>query len=75
NVSRYNTRKDLSAGEEDSALEGLASSIREKGLLSLITVLDRRDGAYELIAGQRLFLACKKIGFSTIPAIVRENPD
>lgn len=33
-VSEFNTRKDLGAGTEDSSLDDLAASIREKGLLN-----------------------------------------
>ena len=39
-VSEFNTRKDLDAGTEDAGLDDLADSIRERGLLSPITVRD-----------------------------------
>jgi ParB family chromosome partitioning protein len=35
----------------------------------------RADGKFALIAGQRRFLACSKIGLQTIPAIIRDNLD
>lgn len=73
-VSAQNTRKMLDAGEEDSSLDDLAASIREKGLLSPITVR-AVGGGYELIAGQRRLLACRKIGMKSIPAIVRSGLD
>ena len=75
NVSSLNTRKDLGAGSEDASLADLALSIREKGLLNPITVLKKSDGKYDLIIGQRRFLACKQLGLQTIPAIVRESMD
>jgi len=75
NVSSLNTRKDLEAGTEDTSLDDLANSIKEKGLLSPITVQRKEDGTYDLIAGQRRFLACKKIGKDTISAIIREKMD
>lgn len=75
NVSLLNTRKDLDAGSEDTSLDDLANSIREKGLLSPITVRKKEDGSYDLIAGQRRFLACKKLGWDTISAIIREKMD
>jgi ParB family chromosome partitioning protein len=53
----------------------LALSIREKGLLSPITVLKNYDGTFDLIVGQRRFLACKQLGWKTIPAIIREEMD
>jgi ParB family chromosome partitioning protein len=75
NVSSFNTRKDLGAGTEDTSLDDLANSIKEKGLLSPITVQRRDDGTYDLIVGQRRFLACKKLGWDVIPSIVREKMD
>jgi ParB family chromosome partitioning protein len=75
NVSSLNTRKDLGAGTEDTSLADLALSIKEKGLLNPITVLEREDGRYDLIIGQRRFLACKQLGLETIPAIVRDRMD
>ena len=73
-VSKQNVRKDLSAGNEEANLEDLANSIKEKGLLSPITVVQKGDH-YELIVGQRRFLACKKLGLERIPAIIREETD
>lgn len=72
-VSTLNTRKDLGAGEEDAGLDDLANSIKEKGLLNPVTVMKRKDSSFELIAGQRRFLACQKLGWTTIPAIIRED--
>lgn len=74
-ISQFNTRKDLDAGTEDASLDELASSIREKGLLNPITVVKREDGKYDLIAGQRRFIACRRLGMKTIPAIIREKMD
>lgn len=65
-VSKFNTRKDLQGGTEDSTIEDLAQSINEKGLLSPVTVRQLPTGRYELIAGQRRFLACKKLEKSSI---------
>jgi ParB family chromosome partitioning protein len=72
-ISGSNTRKDLEAGTEDGSLDDLANSIKERGLLNPITVMKRPDGSYDLIVGQRRFLACKKLGMEKIPAIVREK--
>lgn len=74
-VSAANVRKDLTAGTEDVGLEDLALSIREHGLLNPVLVKRLPDGTYELIAGQRRLLACQKLGWETIPAIVREVSD
>ena len=74
-VSSVNTRKDLDAGTEDTGIMDLANSIREQGLLSPIIVRAAPDGGYELIAGQRRFLACRLLGRATISAIVRDDLD
>ena len=74
-VSEFNSRKDLDAGTEDAGVRDLANSIREKGLFSPITVRSAAGGRYELIAGQRRFLACRLLGMAAIPATVRDDLD
>ena len=71
-LSELNIRKDLDAGTEDTGLEDLADSIKDKGLLNPLIVRGCGDGTYELIAGQRRFLACQRLGWETIPAIIRD---
>jgi ParB family chromosome partitioning protein len=71
-ISEFNTRKDLADGQYDSSIDDLASSVAKQGLLSPITVFRRPDGLYSLVAGQRRLLACKRLGWSAIPAIIRE---
>jgi ParB family chromosome partitioning protein len=70
-----NARKDLNAGTEDTGLEELATSIEEKGLLNPIIVKRNDDRTYGLIAGQRRFLSCQRLGWKTIPAIIRDVTD
>ncbi len=74
-LSESNTRKDLSAGTEDTGIEDLADSIKEKGLLNPIIVRKKDYESYELIAGQRRFLACQKLGWENISAIIRDVND
>ena len=74
-VSEFNARKDLGAGTEDGGLDDLANSIHEKGLLNPIIVKRNSDSTFNLIAGQRRFLACKKLGWRSIPAIIRDISD
>ncbi len=59
---------------EDEALESLASSIQEVGVLQPI-VVRRVASGYELIAGERRLRAAKKAGLATIPVVVRESDD
>jgi ParB family chromosome partitioning protein len=74
-VSSLNTRTDLKAGQEDSGIDELAASIREKGLLQPITVRPASKGRYEVIIGQRRFLACKKVGHNPVPCLIRDDLD
>jgi len=56
---------------EPNRLEELAQSIRANGVVQPLVV--RRAGSrYQLVAGERRWLACKLADKSTIPAIVRE---
>ena len=72
-VGTANTRKDTDAGQEDTGLAGLAQSIKENGLLNPLTVRPVGDGTYDIVAGQRRYLACKQLGMTAIPSIVREQ--
>lgn len=63
----YQPRKVFS----DAALQELASSILEHGLMQPITVR-KIGGSYELIAGERRLKASKLAGLKTIPAVIAE---
>ncbi|NMA82650.1 MAG: nucleoid occlusion protein [Epulopiscium sp.] len=52
------------------ALEELAASIREFGVLQPISVRHINGNSYELVAGERRLRACKIVGATTIPAVV-----
>ncbi|MBD3311641.1 MAG: ParB/RepB/Spo0J family partition protein [Candidatus Magasanikbacteria bacterium] len=60
-------RKDFSHKD----LEDLVVSIKEHGVLQPITVSEKTDGGYELIAGERRLRASEIAGLTKIPAIVR----
>lgn len=53
------------------ALEALASSIRQYGVIQPIVVQKKEAGRYELIAGERRLRAAKLCGLATIPAVIR----
>ncbi len=74
-VSSFNTRKDLFAGNEDATIDDLANSIQEQGLISPVVVRTTLDGRYDLIVGQRRFLACRQLGMTMIPATIRDDLD
>ncbi|MBQ1373356.1 ParB/RepB/Spo0J family partition protein [Candidatus Saccharibacteria bacterium] len=52
------------------ALEALAASIREHGVLQPI-VVTKEDGKYKIVAGERRWRASKIAGLDKIPAIIR----
>jgi len=60
---------------EPEATTGLASSIREQGLLQPVVVRPRPEGGYELIAGERRWRAAREAGIDSVPALVREADD
>jgi ParB family transcriptional regulator, chromosome partitioning protein len=55
----------------EEALDELAKSIRELGLIQPITVRKLDYNKYQLISGERRLRASKKIGLQTIPAYIR----
>jgi ParB family chromosome partitioning protein len=58
-------------------IDDLAISIKKIGLLQPIAVApSKQEGKFEIILGQRRYLACKKLGWTTIPCTVfDENID
>ena len=57
---------------DQEALEELAASIKEYGLIQPI-VVTKKDGYYSIIAGERRWRASKISGLKEIPAIIRED--
>src|SRR5690606_13066669 len=55
----------------EEALQELATSIRELGVIQPITVRKTDFNKYQLISGERRLRASKKAGLKTIPAFVR----
>jgi ParB family transcriptional regulator, chromosome partitioning protein len=60
---------------KEEALEQLASSIREHGLIQPVTVRYLGERRFELISGERRLRATKMAGISEIPAYIREAND
>ena len=60
---------------DEEALQELADSIREHGVISPITLRDNGDGTYMIIAGERRFRASKLAGLERIPAYIRTAKD
>lgn len=59
---------------DEASLESLAESIRSHGVVQPL-VVRRRDGGYELIAGERRWRAAKLAGLARVPVVVKEVPD
>jgi ParB family chromosome partitioning protein len=60
---------------DEQALEELADSIKEIGIIQPVTVRLLENGNYQLITGERRFRAAKKLGLKKIPAYVRHAED
>lgn len=59
---------------DEDALQELADSIRQFGLLQPILVQDRKD-YYEIIAGERRWRAAKLAGLKEVPVIIKNYTD
>jgi ParB family transcriptional regulator, chromosome partitioning protein len=66
--NQYQPREEMS----DQALAELASSIKEKGILQPLIVIETERGEYELIAGERRLRASKMAGLSEVPVLLQE---
>ncbi|GAW93656.1 ParB/RepB/Spo0J family partition protein [Calderihabitans maritimus] len=71
NPNRYQPRKEF----DDAKLEELANSIKQHGIVQPVVVRPLGNGNYELVAGERRWRACCKLGMKTIPAIIKEMSD
>lgn len=60
---------------DEAALEELANSLRQVGMLQPVLVRAAGEHRYELIAGERRTRAARLAGLEEIPAIVRETDD
>jgi ParB family transcriptional regulator, chromosome partitioning protein len=60
---------------DEQALEALAASVRERGILQPVLVRPLQDGKYQLVAGERRWRAAKLAGLLTIPALVSTYDD
>ena len=69
-ANEFQPRRDFEAG----ALEELAQSIRENGLIQPVIVRKSGD-KYELIAGERRLRASKIAGLKVLPVVIRKSTD
>lgn len=59
---------------DEDALIDLADSIKQHGVLQPL-IVQKRDGYYEIIAGERRWRAAKMAGLKEIPVIIRDYTD
>lgn len=69
--NRFQPRRSFTEPE----LAELEASIRSSGLLQPIVVRSRTDGKWELVAGERRLRAVGRLGWTDIPAVVRDFDD
>jgi ParB family chromosome partitioning protein len=60
---------------DEEALEELAASIREIGLIQPITLRKTGTNSFQIIAGERRFRAAQKAGLESIPSYIRHAKD
>jgi ParB family transcriptional regulator, chromosome partitioning protein len=60
---------------DEDALQALAGSLGERGVLQPVLVRPKPGGTYELVAGERRWRAAQLAGIEQIPALVRAHDD
>ena len=60
---------------DEKALNELADSIRQNGVLQPLLVRPMQDGSYQLVAGERRWRASRIAGLHEVPVIIREMSD
>jgi len=68
---KYQPRRDM----DPDALEELADSIRQQGVMQPIIVRPIAEGRYEIIAGERRWRATQIAGLDRVPSIIRDVAD
>jgi ParB family chromosome partitioning protein len=60
---------------DKQALEQLAETIRDRGVIQPLVVRRRADGGYELIAGERRWRAAQLAGVLEVPVVIKDVTD
>ena len=56
----------------DEDMDQLVESVKERGIITPITLRKKDDGRYEIVSGHRRRKACELAGLKTIPAEIKE---
>jgi ParB family chromosome partitioning protein len=70
-AGKYQPRQDMN----EASLAELAESIKKQGLLQPLVVREIGPARYEILAGERRWRACRLIGMTSIPVVVRQVDD
>lgn len=68
---KYQPRRDMS----QVALEELATSIRQQGVIQPIVVRPLSEGGYEILAGERRWRAARLAGLTQVPCLIKDVAD
>ncbi len=60
---------------DEGALNELADSIREHGVVQPVVVRALEDGFFQLIAGERRWRAAQRAGLLRVPAVIRDTTE
>jgi ParB family chromosome partitioning protein len=60
---------------DKEALQDLAASIKQHGIVQPLVVTPLKNGSYQLIAGERRWRAAELAGLQTVPAIIRTTKE
>lgn len=60
---------------DKDAIQQLTASVKEHGILQPLLVRPKKDGKYELVAGERRYKAAREAGLTEVPVVVRELTD
>jgi ParB family chromosome partitioning protein len=60
---------------DETALEALAGSLKDDGVLQPIVVRPAGSGRFEIVAGERRWRAAQRAGLLKVPAMVRDVPE
>jgi len=60
---------------DKEALSTLADSIKQHGLLQPLVVRPLPSGAYQIVAGERRWRACRMLGIDEVPVFIKELTD
>jgi ParB family transcriptional regulator, chromosome partitioning protein len=68
---KFQPRRDM----DHDALQELANSIRQQGIIQPLVVRQIAPGKYEIIAGERRWRAAQLASLQEVPAVIRDIPD